>query len=963
MHGSAPQEQPGNEFITERWQDALRACEKDLGREDFEYIMEYNSPEELVKEIDNMIKKVRDNSVPRLLRQMKPYVGQIKTFAVLCVSNLTSLQSVCIWGLILLMLQLAERSEDFLSSITEMWADISNSLEVFKTYDKQIKEDQELGVILFEILEELQKFAVCTITNLKSMGPLNYNHQIDRCKSQFATTSRNISNRIQTIKDKILAKRLMPDHQGPRAEAIDLIRPDQTAETLSMGDLSMEEARLPCFYVPFTANPVFLGRKGILDDIEPASSSMSDCYGRTMPSVALWGIAGIGKTQIALEYAYRKRKEGVQAIFWIDTERESEYTKAFTEIAAVLNLQGATSSKGHDTNRLLVLRWLQETSVPWLLIFDNVEDNRVLSVLWPSNGPGSVLITCRSELIAVSSPAAQAIEIPAFTDDEGSRLLLKEIGVASETAREKGLSVEFAGLLGGHALSLNVMARSIVARKKGLEYFVQVYKKNPHSLHKKPKRKTARISNQYYRSDDDLESLWAIPFSELDEEASRTLGIMSMCGPNKIPDIIFKTATFGTDEEEFDEITLFLRSLALIGTNHNSTKYSVHRLIQYEYRNYIGDEEEAERWKDAMTMIREVFPRQHKGFTMFNQWEVCESLIEHVESIARRYRSLAERVKLDYSEEFTYLLADASRYLAEIGRYNACVELVDDGFHHCTDTESIPYTNLCVTMGHVLCERGQDMTALKYNDIVLRVREAHLDPMHSEIANAMSNSALSMVGCGKDVEEALTMLKRSLAIDLQNPPEDHGRVLHLRHFNTAFALQALGRIEEARSHVDRASACAEAEFGKDSRYLTISHRMYADFAIREQRYAEAYGHALRSLAIAKLGDSATPWVAAALFYLGDISLKQGNPAEAIGFLKQARTISQINEREKKDKGEYVRVLNKLAQAHEASGDADRGHKMREEADATYKTLIQTGEYTESDDERLKWDYLICLKFR
>lgn len=148
--------------------------------------------------------------------------------------------------------------------------------------------------------------------------------------------------------------------------------------------------------------------------------------------------------------------------------------------------------------------------------------------------------------------------------------------------------------------------------------------------------------------------------------------------------------------------------------------------------------------------------------------------------------------------------------------------MLDHGFHHAKGVESIPYTNLCVNMGQVYCERGQDKRALEFNDIVLRVREASLDADHSEIANALSNSALSMVGCGQELEKAYQMLQRSLKIDLANKPEDHRKVLHLRHFNTAFALRSLGRWKEARTHVDQAAQYAIAEFGPASRYLTMS---------------------------------------------------------------------------------------------------------------------------------------------
>ena len=124
-------------------------------------------------------------------------------------------------------------------------------------------------------------------------------------------------------------------------------------------------------------------------------------------------------------------------------------------------------------------------------------------------------------------------------------------------------------------------------------------------------------------------------------------------------------------------------------------------------------------------------------------------------------------------------------------------------------------------MGQILCERGQDKAARHYNDIVLHVREDALGPAHPEVANALSNAALSMVGSGEELDTALAMLERSLQIDLSQPARVHRRVLHLRHFNLAFALRALGRLDEARRHVDDASACARAEFGEESRYLTM----------------------------------------------------------------------------------------------------------------------------------------------
>lgn len=181
--------------------------------------------------------------------------------------------------------------------------------------------------------------------------------------------------------------------------------------------------------------------------------------------------------------------------------------------------------------------------VRWLLVFDNVEDQAVLSRLLPTGGPGSIVITCRSELTAASS-ANEIIEVTPFSDSDGGELLLREIGSRAEEGSEQ-TSTELATLLGGHALTINVMARSIVARKKSVADFLSMYKENPRSLHKRPRRKIHNLYNQYYDKTDDLESLWAIPFSQLEPEESRVFGVMTMCGPSKIPSSIFQTKAFG----------------------------------------------------------------------------------------------------------------------------------------------------------------------------------------------------------------------------------------------------------------------------------------------------------------------------------------------------------------------------------------------------------------------------------
>lgn len=68
-----------------------------------------------------------------------------------------------------------------------------------------------------------------------------------------------------------------------------------------------------------------------------------------------------------------------------------------------------------------------------------------------------------------------------------------------------------------------------------------------------------------------------------------------------------------------------------------------------------------QRWKEAAIILHAAFPQQRKGFTLFNEWIVCESLIEHVQVLGDRYRELNDAEEREYVEDFVYLVSDASR--------------------------------------------------------------------------------------------------------------------------------------------------------------------------------------------------------------------------------------------------------------------------------------------------------------
>jgi anti-anti-sigma factor len=133
-------------------------------------------------------------------------------------------------------------------------------------------------------------------------------------------------------------------------------------------------------------NPAFTGREKQLTAIRDALLS-----GNRAAVQALHGMGGVGKTQLAAEYAHRFADD-YDVVWWVDAERAKLFESQYADLAAVLGC--AEPGTPPDAVRRAVLSDLHLRS-GWLIVFDNAEDPEDLRD-WLPNGPGHVLITSRS---------------------------------------------------------------------------------------------------------------------------------------------------------------------------------------------------------------------------------------------------------------------------------------------------------------------------------------------------------------------------------------------------------------------------------------------------------------------------------------------------------------------------------------------------------------------------------------
>jgi nucleoside-triphosphatase THEP1 len=172
--------------------------------------------------------------------------------------------------------------------------------------------------------------------------------------------------------------------------------------------------------VPYDQNPHFVGRDDILSRLRAKLQESNPKQYKHR--IAIYGMGGVGKTQVAIQYVYRYRNV-YSDIFWISAANQAALLSGFQEMATM------TACIPSGTERLntidvakQVLSWLR-VQENWLLVIDNLDDVSVADGYLPRMDKGGhTLITTRNP-DATRIPA-EGLEIPVLGRTEAVELLL-----------------------------------------------------------------------------------------------------------------------------------------------------------------------------------------------------------------------------------------------------------------------------------------------------------------------------------------------------------------------------------------------------------------------------------------------------------------------------------------------------------------------------------------------------------
>jgi hypothetical protein len=173
--------------------------------------------------------------------------------------------------------------------------------------------------------------------------------------------------------------------------------------------------------LPFGRNRDFVGRQSQLNrliTILHTEDSEEDCQ-----HVALVGLGGVGKTQIALECAFQLQKIlPERSVFWVRASDTTSFDNAYRDIGQQLKIPGLENNKT-DVKRLVKTRLSQESTGKWLMIVDNADDYEMfynvnvdngsgaLSEYLPFSTLGAILFTTRDREAATRYAGSNVIDI------------------------------------------------------------------------------------------------------------------------------------------------------------------------------------------------------------------------------------------------------------------------------------------------------------------------------------------------------------------------------------------------------------------------------------------------------------------------------------------------------------------------------------------------------------------------
>jgi tetratricopeptide (TPR) repeat protein len=590
-------------------------------------------------------------------------------------------------------------------------------------------------------------------------------------------------------------------------------------------------------------NPNFTGRADLLDRLHHQLHPGQPTAVIHAQAQALHGLGGIGKTQLALEYAHRHASD-YGLVWWVTAEQPAAIPGQLVALARRLDLP----EQAEQAETVHALWDALRGRGRWLLIFDNVEYPSDLRPWWPPDA-GRVLVTSRNPTWA---GLATTVALEVLPRAEAVTFLRRRLGHHDPTFNQ------LAKALGDLPLALEQAAAYLEETATSPREYLELLGTHAGELFTLGRPATTAQT---------IATTWAVSLHQLRQHAPAAVDLLVLCAflaADDIPrplaaehatQLPERLAASVADPLAYQQTIAALRRYALVKTGADAL--SVHGLVQAVVRQQL-DHDRQQHWATAaLHLVRAAFPTDA---TDPAAWPASARLLPHALAVTDHATALA----ID-PETTAWLLAEAGRYLFERADYLQARKLDERalairearlGADHPDTAQSLRHLAIVLAnqgeldrarplfersfiirearlgpdhpdtatsldaLAVVLAIQGELDRARTLFEHALVIREARLGPDHRNTADSLTNLALVLRKQG-DLTGARTLHERALTI--------YGTCLGPDHPDTATSLDALavvlaiqGELDRARTLHERALTIREARLGPDHPFTAES---------------------------------------------------------------------------------------------------------------------------------------------
>lgn len=598
------------------------------------------------------------------------------------------------------------------------------------------------------------------------------------------------------------------------------------------------------WYVPYSRNLVFTNREMFLEELYNKLVTMQ--MAALTQTQFISGLGGIGKTQIALEYAYRHRND-YRYILWVGAATVENLLTDFARLAERLEIQTANNQDLHSIIEA-IKSWLAQQR-DWLLILDNADELDSVVQYIPNvvGTNGHILLTTR---VSATGGIALPMEVEKMNQRDAVVLLLRRTGLLTvgETleqvpAQSRSEAEAIVTELDGLPLALDQAGAYIQETGCGLAAYLTFYTKHRQDL-------LARRGRLAQDHPEPVATTWSLSFEKIVQENAAAGDLLRLCAflaPDAIPEELFSVGAKGlgiilapvaADEFQLNEALGVLFRYSLVKRNAEEKTVSVHRLVQAVLIDTMDSQIQRVWAESALYAVNSVFPESE-----YKTWPQC-----------RRYLTQAQAA-LVASERYQLVSPEAIRLFIQAGYY-----LYDHAFHEQAErflqralamskrvkpakrlTIALAYHHLAL-LYHV--QKRSEEAEIAYGK-ALKTRERMLSKDHADTIKTQHHLARLYQDQGR-YEDATALYQEVLDARVRVLGEEHGDTARTEH-QLATLYQELGKDKEAEELYREALRVKKQVLGEDHSSTALTEHYLASLYQKQGKYDKAellYKHAL-----------------------------------------------------------------------------------------------------------------------